>query len=270
MSVQNPERVVTKQDLADFYGQILPYLGGMPEILANKFSKSDMYSTDEKMIGQWIDGKPLYQKVISFGALPNNTTKSVAHEISSIDFIADYSCVASNGTVFMSIPKSVPSEGNAGGIGINCTKTNVEITTSIDRSSYTTTYVTIKYTKTTDSAVSIGNDTDYSTDEKIIGTWIDGRPIWQKTVSGTMPAAGSDTKISVSSDTIDFALTCKGTVPEYRTQPLSDCIGSSASTIFLIMTFFDTEDQKVYLRNTGVPAAQNKTAYVTVTYVKAT
>ena len=28
MSVQNPERVVTKQDLADFYQEILPYLGG--------------------------------------------------------------------------------------------------------------------------------------------------------------------------------------------------------------------------------------------------
>ena len=62
MSVQNPERVVTKQDLADFYQCILPYLGGMPDILANKFSKGDMYSTDGKMIGQWIDGKPLYSK----------------------------------------------------------------------------------------------------------------------------------------------------------------------------------------------------------------
>ncbi len=28
MSVQHPERVVTKQDLKDFYDSILPYLGG--------------------------------------------------------------------------------------------------------------------------------------------------------------------------------------------------------------------------------------------------
>ena len=28
MSVTNPERVVTKQDLADFYNRIFPYLGG--------------------------------------------------------------------------------------------------------------------------------------------------------------------------------------------------------------------------------------------------
>ena len=110
----------------------------------------------------------------------------------------------------------------------------------------------------------------YSTTEQIVGEWIDGRPIYEKTVSGTMPAAGSDTKISVSSDTIDFALMCHGTVPTYRTQPLSDYLGASIDKIFLIMTFFDTEEQKVYLRNTGVPAAQGKTAYVTVTYVKTT
>lgn len=62
MAVSNPDRVVTKQDLADFYGEILPYLGNMPEILATKFSKSDLYDSTEKIIGKWIDGKPLYQR----------------------------------------------------------------------------------------------------------------------------------------------------------------------------------------------------------------
>lgn len=266
MSVQNPERVVTKQDLADFYGQILPYLGGMPEILANKFSKSDMYSTDEKMIGQWIDGKPLYAKTVSCGTLPNNTAMRVSTGTSNIAM-----CIVIDGFAISSSLNRIKTFPMANmDYGYDTANNEIIISTSENYSSYTESYVTINYTKTTDSAISIGNDTDYSTDEKIIGTWIDGRPIWQKTVSGTMPAAGSDTKISVSSDVIDFVLTCKGAVPEYRTQPLSDYIGTSASTIFLIMTFFDTEEQKVYLRNTGVPAAQNKTAYVTVTYVKAT
>ena len=33
------------------------------------------YSTSEKFTGEyWIDGRPIYQKVINFGALPNGTT----------------------------------------------------------------------------------------------------------------------------------------------------------------------------------------------------
>lgn len=269
MSVQNPERVVTKQDLADFYEQILPYLGGMPEILANKFSKGDMYSADEKMIGQWTDGKPLYQKTVNFGALPNNASKSVAHNISSISTVCNIYGIGVGSNIYQPFPILNDATPNKS-VALWCDNTNVTVRATNEDYSAMVGYITIQYTKTTDSAVSIGNDTDYSTDEKIVGTWIDGRPIWQKTVSGTMPAAGSDTKISVSSDTIDFALTCKGTVPEYRTQPLSDYIGASIDKIFLIMTFFDTEEQQVYLRNTGVPAAQNKTAYVTVQYVKAT
>ena len=45
------------------------------------------YSTSEKMIGTWVDGSPLYQKTIEFGALPNAAEKSVAHGISNISQI---------------------------------------------------------------------------------------------------------------------------------------------------------------------------------------
>ena len=48
--------------------------------------------------------------------------------------------------------------------------------------------MTIQYTKTTDSSIAIGSDTDYSTTEKIVGTWIDGKPLYQKTISGSVTA----------------------------------------------------------------------------------
>jgi hypothetical protein len=54
--------------------------------------------------------------------------------------------------------------------------------TGADRSTFTESFAVLEYTKTTDSPISIGNDTDYSTEEKIVGTWIDGKPIYQKTV----------------------------------------------------------------------------------------
>ena len=81
MSLTNPKDVVTEERLKDFYDGIYPYLGGMPEILANKFSRSDIYSTTEKIIGQWIDGKPLYQKIVTTGgSVPSGATLIFRHQ----------------------------------------------------------------------------------------------------------------------------------------------------------------------------------------------
>lgn len=44
--------------------------------------KKITYSTTEQLTGDvWIDGKPKYRKTINIGALPNNTTKTVAHYV---------------------------------------------------------------------------------------------------------------------------------------------------------------------------------------------
>ena len=70
MSLTNPNKVVTEQRLHDFYEELLPYLGGMPEVLANKFSKGDLYDTTEKMIGKWIDGKPpIHQQLVTIQSM---------------------------------------------------------------------------------------------------------------------------------------------------------------------------------------------------------
>ena len=39
----------------------------------------------------------------------------------------------------------------------------------------------VQYTKTNDSQMSISDGNEYSTDEQIVGHWIDGKPIYQKT-----------------------------------------------------------------------------------------
>ena len=187
MSLTNPNSLVTEERLNQFYGQILPYLGGMPDVLANKFSKGDLYSTDEKMIGVWIDGKPLYQKTVDCGALPNNNTKTVNHNISDIDVIVHYYGIAQNGDTFFTLPYVHKSTVGAQ-VSVVALKSEVQIQTGSDRSAFTKSYVTLQYTKTTDSAISIGSDTDYSTTEKIIGTWVDGKPLYQKTVDcGALP-----------------------------------------------------------------------------------
>lgn len=60
MAIQSDETLVTKGDLKTLYtDKILPYLGGN---MMMQTGISDYYSTDEKVVGIWTDGKPLYQK----------------------------------------------------------------------------------------------------------------------------------------------------------------------------------------------------------------
>lgn len=47
----------------------------------------EKYSTSEIKIGTWIDGKPLYRKVIINNSLSYNSIKNVSHNISNVGFI---------------------------------------------------------------------------------------------------------------------------------------------------------------------------------------
>lgn len=192
MSLTNPKTVVTEERLAEFYQGIFPYLGGMPEILANKFSKSDMYSTTEKMVGQWTDNKPLYQKTFT-GNSPNADFSQLEFATLPADaelfwitdaflFASGSACVSANGMAYS-------AEVTKATVVFRCWISSVtkKIMMTVGAEAYRNKpcYVTVLYTKTTDSAISIGNDTDYSTTEKIVGTWITGKPIYQKTLKIT-------------------------------------------------------------------------------------
>ncbi|MCI7633894.1 MAG: tail fiber protein [Mollicutes bacterium] len=118
-------------------------LNGMIESLGT-------YSTNEINTGKkWIDGKPIYRKVISCGALPNSTTKIVNHNISDIDNSRMYGfAVRTSDKREFPLPFS-SADGN-GNIQLDLTSTYIQITSNIDRSSFNTSYVILEYTKTTD------------------------------------------------------------------------------------------------------------------------
>ena len=209
MSLTNPNKVVTEERLSEFYGEILPYLGGMPELLGNKISRSDLYSTSEKIIGQWTDGKPLYQKTVDCGTVPNATSKTIAHNISNIDSFVKIEGIAQSGSNGAPLPFTTINN-ITDQIAIYANDTNIVFVSGKDRSSYRA-YVTLQYTKTTDSAQAIGVDTDYSTTEKIVGTWIDGKPIYQKTIScGALPNA-TEKSIVHNISNIDIIISIDGT-----------------------------------------------------------
>lgn len=195
MSLTNPNKVVTEERLSEFYGQILPYMGGMPDVLANKFSKGDLYSTDEKMIGCWTDSKPLYMKVVSGVSSASDGWSRIA-SLGSDHIIVMFDAYLSDDNVRIvqaGYNSGVTFEGMANNNGSSTVNGDFSVYVSGASHRNKPVYAILLYTKTTDSPIAIGTDTDYSTDEKIVGTWIDGKSIWQNTVStgGNVPSGAT-------------------------------------------------------------------------------
>ena len=113
----------------------------------NSIQEISVYSTNEMEIGLWIDGKPLYRKVISFGALPNNTTKSVAHNISNLKRIVKVEGFAGSSQNLGGI--TLP-HATSNPMALYVDNTNVNVKTSSDATAYTEAYIYVYYTKTTD------------------------------------------------------------------------------------------------------------------------
>ena len=110
---------------------------------------SNSYSTNEiKTGGKWIDGKPIYRKVVNFGALPNATTKEVAHGVNNIGDITHIYGVAHSSDRKMDIPLPY-ARGTP--VIIYATQNDVAVEISnTDYMEFTRSEITIEYTKTTD------------------------------------------------------------------------------------------------------------------------
>ena len=111
------------------------------------------YSTDEtKTFSKWIDGKPIYRKVVNLSTMPNNTIKSVAHRISNISIFTSIRGIAkgfgaSAGTY---IPLPYAHSVSSSNIALTVDNTNVNVSTSTDYTNYGG-YAILEYTKTTDT-----------------------------------------------------------------------------------------------------------------------
>lgn len=109
------------------------------------------YSTEEKQIGYWIDGKPLYRKVLNVGALLDTANKSIPINVSDLDKIINMYGYSYNGSVFIPLPyPHTTSLSSQITISFNVDTNYLIVGTGSDRTAFTETYVTIEYTKTTD------------------------------------------------------------------------------------------------------------------------
>lgn len=105
------------------------------------------FSTTEQNTGfTWIDGRKIYKKTVNFGALPNNTTKSVNHNISNLAMPVAIDGVAYSSGGFYSLPVSSPVDISYN-ISTSVGTTQVNIRTGRDYSSFSA-YITLYYIKT--------------------------------------------------------------------------------------------------------------------------
>lgn len=185
------------------------------EVQALVIPSYDIYSTQEREIGVWHNGKPLYQKTIHISALPSTIARvtAYAHSISDIDEICDYEGIVhySSGGASKFDRLAMGDQGtlninNAGCIIAYVDKTNININVGSDRSTCSADF-TIKYTKTTDVAgsglwVPNGEPAEhYSTDEQVAGTWL-GETMYKRTIyvnlTFRMNAGWQDTGVNIS------------------------------------------------------------------------
>lgn len=116
-------------------------------VTAAKTNFAGDYSTSEVSTGfTWTDGKTIYKKTVSIGALPNTTTKSTAHGITNLSYVILVQGMASTSTNFFPLPY-LSTSSLTFGIGVSVQGSNIVTETGADRSGYTG-YVTLFYTKT--------------------------------------------------------------------------------------------------------------------------
>lgn len=109
------------------------------------------YSTTEQLTPfTWIDGKPIYKKTVSFGQLPNSTSKRVNPNISNLERVVDMRAMARGQGINTPLPYA-SAQGAANQIEIFLDSTGeIMIAAGDNKSFYTECYVTLWYTKTTD------------------------------------------------------------------------------------------------------------------------
>ena len=108
------------------------------------------YSTEEQDTGlKWVDDKPVYQKTIALGALPEaNQELGYDHGITDLETLIDMRISAISSTTKVMLPVTEPTGSQYTSFEhVDATKVYVKTGSALNLSSYTG-YCTVKYTKT--------------------------------------------------------------------------------------------------------------------------
>lgn len=180
-----------------------------------------IYSEDEREIGVWVDGKPLYEKTI-INSNPSYTQVGSIYEcntsvdFSGVDYFMIVNATALNANSTRPVNDTRTDITAMGYVSIGKSQNNIY--TAFNTDGYTKLVFTLRYTKTSDAAGS-GQWTPqgvpahhYSTDEQVVGTWIDGKTLYEKTQYGGISITDTDTWYDTSITGIDKAVMVSGTL----------------------------------------------------------
>ena len=272
-NITNNSPVVTEQKLTEFYEDIKPYLG-CPAYVTQE-GDAEYYSTDEKVIGRWTDGKPLYQKVIYVDSITfNNTTEQNIDTSTLLDktdiivreFYGGYYCDLGTNTeqhhnfgyekysnteyyysaYYRQADDVIKVRGTWGGIN--------------PWTIYRVLFI-VKYIKKSDSAATTieQKPTHYSTNEQVVGTWIDGKPVYQKTYNLTNTVELTKDNWTIINEVSDLA----------NISAIIDCNAfTSGGTFMVVHASVDSNKLKL-----GAPSSSNFRYIintVTIKYIKTT
>lgn len=118
------------------------------------------YSTEEQVVGTWIDGKPIYQKTVSCGNFQSQTTRTIPHGISNLDKViqtswfgkADNGILFCNNYVYFNIAQSGDYVQGGDGSIVYVDDANIYLMMLgnyvASNDLYKNVYVTLQYTKT--------------------------------------------------------------------------------------------------------------------------
>ena len=221
----------------------------------------ECYSTTEKEVGCWTDGKPLYQRTWEFPSsvlVSYSSWTNTAIDSSDIENIITVKAKHADGTCFEGIMANPTVSGHTL-VGLQTTRNGAEANVKT---------LTLQYTKISDTAGS-GTWTPegsyavhYSTSEQVIGTWIDGKPLYAKTINfGSIPSNTTkevDHNISALKMTVGF----EGTM---MSGSVCETLPSGENSNFRIQT--TSSKLKVI---TGASWSGWDTSYITIKYTKTT
>lgn len=126
--------------------QVKALIGNIKGPAGKDGNENQIYSTDETVIGKWIDGKPLYRKIIE------NVMPAVG-QIKYIDFnLSDYSYAKINGHMVTAGVSAEPIDGISGtAIWLDSGKIGLKNELREDFGNRTV-FIQIEYTKKSDTA----------------------------------------------------------------------------------------------------------------------
>jgi hypothetical protein len=251
-----------------------------------------LYDIENEVVIGVYDGKPLYRRIINITPSTSIGLSEYNHNIENADYIhvntADSFILWDHGarTAFPYIGYADSDISVTYSIWLmNINTSIISIYQGIDRSAACQYIITIEYTKTTDaenSGVNLmpysfvqngGGGCNYSTEEQVIGKWIDGRPIYQKTVY--IESLPNYSSIYLADDYYDEVISMTGFARHKEaltwSVPLPYTNDSGQNIIIDITKSEDTTLSTRCIRITSPSVDRsNMYGYVTIQYTKTT